>query len=132
VKPRSIKMVELVFLMPHMHVRGKGHDLHVRVPGWRKEIVLNVPHYDFNCSSGMTLRSKCPRHQAARGRALRQLGEQQFNPNPNRTVYYGEMTWEEMMFPFYGVVVDKDADPKKIVTGRTPTPGGREPVMGRG
>ena len=39
-----------------------------------------------------------------------------FNPNPNRTVYYGEMTWEEMMFPFFGVVVEKDADPRKIIS----------------
>ena len=38
-----------------------------------------------------------------------------FNPNPNKTVYYGTMTWEEMMFPFFGVVVDKDADPRKII-----------------
>jgi hypothetical protein len=40
-----------------------------------------------------------------------------FNPNPNKTVYYGEMTWEEMMFPFFGVVVDKDANPNKILVG---------------
>jgi hypothetical protein len=40
-------------------------------------------------------------------------------------VYYGEMTWEEMMFPFFGVVVDKDVDPSKILApGRAPVPGG--------
>jgi hypothetical protein len=38
-----------------------------------------------------------------------------FNPNPNKTVYYGTMTWEEMMFPFFGVVVSKDTDPRKII-----------------
>jgi hypothetical protein len=38
-----------------------------------------------------------------------------FNPNPNKTIYYGNMTWEEMMFPFFGVVVDKSVDPKKII-----------------
>ncbi len=27
------------------------------------------------------------------------------------------MTWEEMMFPFFGVVVDKDVDPTKILVG---------------
>ncbi len=43
-----------------------------------------------------------------------------FNPNPNRTVYYGEMTWEEMMMGFFGVVVDKDnsADRRKIIHTR--------------
>ena len=39
-----------------------------------------------------------------------------FNPNPNKTVYYGEMTWEEMMSGFFGVVVDRDADATKLIT----------------
>jgi hypothetical protein len=30
-------------------------------------------------------------------------------------VYYGNMSWEEMMFPFFGVVVDKNTDPRKII-----------------
>jgi len=38
-----------------------------------------------------------------------------FNPDPNKTVYYGDMTWEEMMFPFFSVVVDKNVDPKKVI-----------------
>jgi hypothetical protein len=45
-----------------------------------------------------------------------------FNPDPNRTVYYGDMTWEEMMFPFFSVVVDKNVNPKsvmRVVRGRT-------------
>jgi hypothetical protein len=29
-----------------------------------------------------------------------------FNPDPSKTVYYGDQTWEEMHFPSYGVVVD--------------------------
>ena len=37
------------------------------------------------------------------------------NPNPNRTVYYGEMTWEEMVLGFFSVVVEPDTDPMKIV-----------------
>ena len=38
-----------------------------------------------------------------------------FNPDPAKTVYYGDMTWEEMMFPFFSVVVDKGADPKGLI-----------------
>jgi hypothetical protein len=47
-----------------------------------------------------------------------------WNPNPDKTVYYGEMTWEEMMFPFFGVVVDKGVDPARIISGRSPVPPG--------
>ena len=32
-------------------------------------------------------------HQAVRAYIIRK-----FNPDPNKTVYYGTMTWEEMMF----------------------------------
>jgi hypothetical protein len=35
-----------------------------------------------------------------------------FNPDPNRPVFYGDQTWEEMMSPFFGIVVDVKADPK--------------------
>ena len=47
-----------------------------------------------------------------------------WNPNPNKTVYYGEMTWEEMMFPFFGVVIERGQDPEKILSGRRPVPPG--------
>jgi hypothetical protein len=43
-----------------------------------------------------------------------------YNPNPNKTVYYGDMTWDEMMFPSYGLVVeDKTLDQKMVLKGRT-------------
>ena len=47
-----------------------------------------------------------------------------FNPNPNKTVYYGTMTWEEMMFPFFGVVVPKETNPDKIIKSRFEFAGG--------
>ena len=47
-----------------------------------------------------------------------------FNPDPNRTVYMGTMTWEEMMFPFFSVVVDKSVDPRKVIRVRVAAPDG--------
>ena len=41
-----------------------------------------------------------------------------FNPNPNRTVYYGSMTWEEMMNPFYSIVIPKDVDARNVVRSK--------------
>ena len=38
-----------------------------------------------------------------------------FNPNPSQTVFYGTMTWEEMMHGFFAVTVDKSVDPKKVL-----------------
>ena len=42
--------------------------------------------------------------------------ENKFNPDPTKTVYYGDQTWEEMHFPSFGVVVDNLTwDARKIL-----------------
>lgn len=38
-----------------------------------------------------------------------------FNPDPSRTVYQGNMTWEEMFAPFFTIAVDKSVDPAKAL-----------------
>jgi hypothetical protein len=38
-----------------------------------------------------------------------------FNPDPNQTVYYGDMTWEEMMFPFFSVTVPQEMSGKRVI-----------------
>jgi hypothetical protein len=117
--------VELVFLMPHMHVRGKDMTYTLEYPDGRKEVILNVPHYDFNWQLGYDTSIKVPKGTKLRVDAhFDNSPNNKFNPDPNKTVYYGEMTWEEMMFPFFGVVVDKNVDPKKVMKRRAFTPGG--------
>jgi hypothetical protein len=117
--------VELVYMMPHMHVRGKDMTYTLEYPDGRKEVVLNVPHYDFNWQLGYDTSIKVPKGTKLRVDAhFDNSPNNKFNPDPNKTVYYGEMTWEEMMFPFFGVVVDKNVDPKKVLRRRAFTPGG--------
>jgi hypothetical protein len=38
------------------------------------------------------------------------------NLNPNKDVWWGEQTFEEMMGGFFAVVVDRDADPRRILS----------------
>jgi len=112
---------ELVFMFPHMHYRGKDMTYTLEYPNGRKEVVLSVPHYDFNWQLRYQTSIKVPKGTKLRVDAHfdNSVGNR-FNPNPNRTVYYGEMTWEEMMMGFFGVVVDKDntADRRKIIQTR--------------
>jgi hypothetical protein len=116
-----LKDVELVFMFPHMHYRGKDMTYTLEYPDGRKEVVLSVPHYDFNWQLGYNTSITVPKGTKLHVDAHfdNSVGNR-FNPNPNRTVYYGEMTWEEMMFGFFGVVVDKDntADRRKIIQTR--------------
>src|SRR5262249_7797118 len=43
-----LKDTELVWLWPHMHIRGKSAQYKLIYPDGREQIVLNVPRYDFN------------------------------------------------------------------------------------
>jgi hypothetical protein len=107
---------ELVYLMPHMHFRGKDMTYILEFPDGTKKTILSVPHYDFNWQLGYDTSIKVPKGTVLHVDAhFDNSVNNKFNPNPNKTVYYGTMTWEEMMNPFYGVVVGKDVDPKTIV-----------------
>jgi hypothetical protein len=108
--------VELVYMMPHMHVRGKDMTWILEYADGRKQVALNVPHYDFNWQLGYNTSIKVPKGTKLHVDAHYDNSvNNKFNPNPNRTVYYGQMTWEEMMSPFFGVVVERDADATKLI-----------------
>jgi hypothetical protein len=116
---------ELVYMMPHMHVRGKDMTYTLIYPDGRKEVVLSVPHYDFNWQLGYWKSVQVPKGTKLHVDAhYDNSANNKFNPNPNKTVYYGTMTWEEMMFPFFGVVVDKSVDPRKIIRAGAQFAGG--------
>jgi hypothetical protein len=109
--------VELVGLMPHMHVRGKSATFYLDYPDGRSEIILDVPKYDFNWQQWYDTSIK-----VKKGTKLRVIAHydnspnNKFNPDFTKTVYYGDQTWEEMHFPSFGVVVDDlTLDQRKVL-----------------
>jgi hypothetical protein len=110
--------VELVEFMPHMHVRGKSMTYHLVYPDGRDQVVLSVPKYDFNWQ---LLYQPANRIRVPRGTRMYveayydNSKANRFNPNPERTVYLGRMTWEEMMAPFFGVLIDSTVDPNQVI-----------------
>ena len=109
--------VQLVWMMPHMHLRGKDMTYNLEYPTGEKQIVLSVPHYDFNWQLGYYTDIKVPKGSKMMVDAhFDNSLNNKFNPDANRPVYYGDQTWEEMMAPFFGIVVDVKQDPEKVVT----------------
>jgi hypothetical protein len=117
--------LELAFVMPHMHFPGKDATWTLEYPDGRKQVVLSVPRYDFNWQLGYNTTIKVPK-----GTRLHidvhfdNSVNNKFNPDPTRTVYYGEMTWEEMNSAFVGVVVPRGTDIKKLAVGKAAGLGG--------
>ena len=95
--------VDVFAFMPHMHFRGKSFEFTAVYPDGRREVLLNVPAYDFNWQLGYEL--KTPIHMA-KGTKIECTAHfdnspnNKFNPDPAKEVRWGDQTWEEMMIGF--------------------------------
>jgi peroxiredoxin len=95
--------IHVLSLSPHMHLRGKSFAYEAHYPDGRKEVLLSVPHYDFNWQSVYQLLE--PR---ALPKGTRIHCEAHFdnstanpaNPDPGQTVTWGEQSWDEMMMGY--------------------------------
>jgi peroxiredoxin len=104
--------VLLLSLTPHMHLRGKSFRYVAAYPDGTEEILLDVPHYDFNWQLRYDLAE--PRRLPA-GTQLRctatfdNSAANPHNPDPTQAVRWGDQTWEEMMIGWFGAVsVEED------------------------
>ena len=106
-RKRFRKDTLLLSLTPHMHVRGKSFRYELEYPDGRREVLLNVPRYDFNWQLRYDLAEPVlvPKGSELHCYATFDNSEDNpFNPDPTAEVRFGEQTWEEMMFGFYMAV----------------------------
>jgi peroxiredoxin len=90
-------------MFPHMHLRGKDFQFEVVYPDNKRETVLSVPHYDFGWQSNYVLKSplRVPAGTRIECTAHFDNSAKNFNnPDPSKTVFWGEQTWQEMMIGF--------------------------------
>ncbi len=95
---------EVLAWMPHTHVRGIGFKYEAIYPDGKKEVLLNVPRYDFNWQNTYVLTEPklLPKGTTLRGEArYNNSASNLANPDPNHAVHWGEQTWEEMMIGYY-------------------------------
>jgi hypothetical protein len=85
-------------------------------PDGKVETILNVPHYDFNWQLEYDTSIKVPKGAKLRVAArFDNSANNKFNPDPNRDVFFGQQTWEEMMTGYLGVIVsDPNLDPRDL------------------
>ncbi|MEM9413203.1 MAG: redoxin domain-containing protein, partial [Planctomycetota bacterium] len=101
--------VELLAMFPHMHYRGKKFKFEFKTPGGDFETLLDVPYYDFNWQNSYELarHRQLPKGTRVRCTAVFDNSEKNLsNPDPTRTVYWGDQTWDEMMIGYFDVAVD--------------------------
>ena len=90
----------LLSLTPHMHYRGKDARFEIQRPGQSPETVLFVPKYDFNWQLKYQLQD--PVFVPKGTRLIMTFhydnsSNNPSNPDPSRTIRWGEPSQEEMM-----------------------------------
>lgn len=102
--------VQLLAMMPHMHVRGKSFVYEAILPDGSKQRLLNVPNYDFNWQTSYRLRTPLTFPAGTRMHCVGHFDNSADNPNnpdPGETVRWGEQTWNEMMIGYFDIAVQR-------------------------
>ncbi len=110
--PKSPLDVQLLNLMPHMHVRGKSFSYELRSADGRRETILDVPHYDFNWQTSYQLAEPMQIPAGSQMHCVAHYDNSENNrnnPNPNATVRWGEQTWDEMLIGYFDIAVPRAA-----------------------
>ena len=112
--------IEIVSLMPHMHLRRKDYLYRAIYPDGRSEVLLSVPRYDFGWQVYYYPKTpiRLPKGTKIKGIAhFDNSTKNPQNPDPTAKVHFGEQTWEEMMNGFFDYTVVNQKVTKPTASG---------------
>ncbi len=107
---------QITNMTPHMHTRGKAFKYEAIYPDGTKEVLLDVPNYDFNWQTTYHLAEpkQIPKGTRLLCTAHWDNSEDNLsNPNPKKRVTWGDQTFEEMMIGFYVEQYPKGQAPER-------------------
>jgi hypothetical protein len=107
-----------MYLQPHMHMRGKDMEIRFEYPTGESETLLKVPKYSYLWQTIYYEKEPISVPKSTRLAVIAHWdnsANNPLNPDPTATVRWGDQTWEEMLMPFVGVLVDRDTDTAKLI-----------------
>jgi len=109
--------VNLVSLLPHMHLRGKDFIYKAVYPSGETQVLLSVPKYDFSWQIQYALEQELLLPKGTRIECTAHYdnsANNPSNPDPTKEVRWGDQTFEEMMVGFFDVSFDAHSDPSAL------------------
>lgn len=106
IETKSLKVpvnMNLTAFMAHMHVRGKSFRFDLTTPDGKTETLLDLPRYDFNWQLQYNYAEPrfIPRGSTMTITAAFDNSEgNPANPDPTKTVRWGDQTYDEMMIGY--------------------------------
>ena len=102
----------LYSLLPHMHLRGKSFRFEAVFPGGRREVLLDVPRYEFEWQNVYVLSQPKLMPEGSVLRCMARYDNSAgnpSNPDPKATVTWGEQTRDEMLVGYVEIAsADQD------------------------
>jgi hypothetical protein len=107
---------QLVYMQPHMHLRGKDYELRAVFPDGKSETLFKAK-WDFNWQIGYDLAQPIALPKGTRIIGIAHYdnsANNKYNPDPAKPVYWGDQNWEEMQNCFLGILIDPKIDPTAV------------------
>ena len=101
--------ITLYAFAPHMHLRGKDIKYTLIWPDGRKQVLLNVPKFDFNWQLHYELVEPLKIPAGSKIVAVAHYDNSinnRYNPAPQKEVFWSEQSWDEMFIPWFEYTVD--------------------------
>jgi hypothetical protein len=120
----AVADTQLVYLQPHMHLRGKDYEVRLIHPTGKMETIFKAK-WDFNWQVGYDLEKPIAIPKGTRIVGIAHFdnsANNKFNPDPAKLVIWGNQNWEEMQNCFMGFLVDpKVSNPKTLFQSSGPS-----------
>src|SRR5262244_3692659 len=115
--------MKLVYVQPHMHLRGKDYEFRLVYPSGQTETIFKAK-WDFNWQMGYDLEEPkvLPKGTRIIGVAhYDNSANNKYNPDPNKTIHWGDQNWDEMQNCFVGVLIDPKIDAASLFSPSGPS-----------
>ncbi len=113
--PEQLPDCQLLSMSPHMHVRGKSFRYEAIYPDKTREILLDIPRYDFAWQTAYALDQIKSLPQGTKifcTAAFDNSEKNLSNPDPNKQVRWGDQTTDEMMIGYFDIAVPVESSSK--------------------
>ncbi len=114
---------KLVYIQPHLHLRGKDYELRVTYPTGESEVVFKGV-WNFDWQVGYQLAKPLSIPKGTKLLAVVHYDNSlnnKFNPDPTKTIWWGDQNWDEMQSGFLGLVFDVNTDANKVFIASGPS-----------
>jgi len=108
---------QLVYMQPHMHLRGKDFEVRLISPAGESKTIFKAK-WDFNWQLGFDLAEPLAIPKGTRIVAIAHYdnsANNKFNPDPTKLIAWGQQNWDEMQNCFMGFLVDPQIKDPRIL-----------------